>query len=100
MREDTEALGFVMLELMERGSSYRGKLALEYPDKWSPQAGMFLESAASNSAKELLSVSYLNPQFLYLLIVLAYLLEAFTTKRGACEVGGLCSSILAHTILS
>jgi hypothetical protein len=24
MREDTEALGFVMLELMERGSSYRG----------------------------------------------------------------------------
>ena len=100
MREDTKALGFVMLELIEQGSSYRGKLALEHLDKWSLQAGMFLELAASNSTKELLLVSYLNPQFLYLLIVLAYLLKAFTTKRGACKVGRLYSSILAHTILS
>jgi hypothetical protein len=61
MREDTKALGFVMLELMERGSSYCGKLALEYPDKWSPQAGMFLELVVSNLAKELLLASYLNP---------------------------------------
>ena len=99
MREDTEALGFVILELIERGSSYYRKLALEHPDKSSPQAGMFLESAVSNSAKELLSVSYLSPHLLYLLIVLACLLEVFTTKRGACEVGRLCSSILAHTIL-
>jgi hypothetical protein len=34
MREDTEALGLVMLQPMERGSRRREKLALEYPDKY------------------------------------------------------------------
>jgi hypothetical protein len=49
-----------MLELIEQGSSYCGKLALEYLNKWSLQASMFLELAALNLAKELLLVSYLN----------------------------------------
>lgn len=100
MREDTTALGLVMLQLMERGSRRRERLALEHPDKWSPQAAKFLQSTASSSAKELLSVSYLNPQFLYVLIVPARFLEEFTTKGGACEPGWLCSDILAHPILS
>jgi hypothetical protein len=100
MHKDTKALGFVILELIEQGSSYYKKLALEHLDKWFLQVGMFLELAALNLAKELLLVSYLNPQFLYLLIVLAYLLKAFTIKRGACEVSRLYLSILAHTILS
>ncbi|KAH8772387.1 kinase-like domain-containing protein [Hyaloscypha finlandica] len=43
MREDIEALGFVMLQLMERGSRRRERLALEHPDKWSPQADKFLQ---------------------------------------------------------
>jgi hypothetical protein len=61
MCKDTKALGFMMLELIERGSSYYGKLALEHLDKWSLQVGMFLELVALNLAKELLLVSYLNP---------------------------------------
>ncbi|CZR65351.1 uncharacterized protein PAC_15251 [Phialocephala subalpina] len=60
MREDTEALGFVMLQLMERGSRRRERLALEHPDKWSPQADKFLQSTASNSARELLSHTFLK----------------------------------------
>jgi hypothetical protein len=100
MREDIEALGFVMLQLMERGSRRRERLALEHPDKWSPQADKFLQLIPSSSARELLSVNYLNPQFVYLLIVLAYFFEGFTTKRGARETDCLCSNILAHTILS
>ena len=87
MREDTAALGLVMLQLIERGSRRRERLALEHPDKWSPQADKFLQSTASSSAKELLSVSYLGPQFLYVLIVPARFLEEFTTKGGACEPG-------------
>jgi hypothetical protein len=46
-------LGFVMLQLMERGSRRRERPALEYPDKWSPQADKFLQLKASNSAREL-----------------------------------------------
>ena len=59
MREDTEALGFVMLQLMERGSRRRERLVLEHPDKWSSQADKFLQLIALSSAKELLSVSSL-----------------------------------------
>jgi hypothetical protein len=62
-RKDTEALGFVMLQLMERGSDPHGRLALEHPDKWSEQAEKFLHLTASSSAKELLSVRDLNPHF-------------------------------------
>ena len=75
MRKDTEALGFVMLQLMERGSSSHGRLAFKHPDKWSQQAEKFLHLTASSSAKELLSVSDLNSYFLHVLIVLAYFLE-------------------------
>jgi hypothetical protein len=57
MRDDTAALGFVMLQLMERGSRRRERPALEHPDKWSPQADKFLQLTASNSARELLSVN-------------------------------------------
>ncbi|KAH8587517.1 hypothetical protein B0O99DRAFT_398280 [Bisporella sp. PMI_857] len=42
MREDTEAVGFVMLQLMERASRRRERLALEHPDKWSSHADKFL----------------------------------------------------------
>jgi hypothetical protein len=81
MREDIEALGFVMLQLMERGSRRRERLALEHPDKWSPQADKFLQLILSSSARELLSVNYLNPQFVYLLIVLAYFLKDSPQKE-------------------
>ena len=97
---DFKSHGFVMLQLMERGSRRRERLALEHPDKWSPQADKFLQSIESSSAKELLSVSYLNPQFLYILIAPARFLEEFTTKGRACKPGWLCSDILAHPILS
>jgi hypothetical protein len=65
MRKDAEALGFVMLQLMERGSSHRDALALKDPDRWSPQADGFLRLTVSNSAKELLSVSQLKTQLTY-----------------------------------
>jgi hypothetical protein len=89
-----------MLQLMERGSHPRGRLALEHPDRWSQQADKFLHLTASSSAKELLSVSYLNPHFLYVLISLACFLRQLTTKGGACGPGWLCSDILAYPILS
>jgi hypothetical protein len=57
MRKDTKALGFVLLKLMERGSTHRDPLALKDPDRWSPQADAFLKLTASKSAKELLLVS-------------------------------------------
>jgi hypothetical protein len=97
---DTEALGFVMLQLMERGRGHRERLTLEHPDKWSPQADKFLQATASNSAKKLLLVRLLNPQFVHVLIVSARILEEFTAKRGTCELGWLRSDILAHPILS
>jgi hypothetical protein len=97
---DTEALGFVMLQLMERGRSRRERLALEHPDNWSPQADKFLQSTASSSAKLLLSVRDLNPLFGYVLTVSAHVLEEFTAERGTCELGWLCSDIFTHPILS
>lgn len=65
---DTEALGFVMLQLMERGRSRPGpeRLASECPDKWSPQADNFLQLTASNSAKQLLSVRLLTSRSVYI----------------------------------
>ncbi|KAH6698235.1 kinase-like domain-containing protein, partial [Leptodontidium sp. MPI-SDFR-AT-0119] len=60
LRKDTEALGFVMLQLMERGSRPRGRLALEHPDRWSQQTDKFLHLTASSSAKELLLHAFLN----------------------------------------
>ena len=100
MSQDTEALGFVMLQLMERGSRRRERLALDHPDKWSPHADKFLQAIAFSSAKKLISVSHLNPQFRYVLIIPARFFEEFTTKGGACKPGWLCSDILAHSILS
>jgi hypothetical protein len=60
MHEDTKALGFVMLQLMERGSIRRERLVLQHPDKWSARADKFLSIAASSTAKALLSVRASN----------------------------------------
>lgn len=97
---DTEALGFVMLQLMERGRSRDERLALDHPDKWSPEADRFLQSTVSNSAKQLLSVRLLNPRSVCFLIVSARILEEFASERGTCEVGWLRSDIVPHPILS
>ncbi|KAH6704268.1 kinase-like domain-containing protein [Leptodontidium sp. MPI-SDFR-AT-0119] len=100
LRKDTEALGLVMLQLMERGSYPPGRVALKHPDRWSQQADEFLHLTASSSVKELLLASYLNPHFLFVLIVLACFLKELTTKGGACEPGWLRSDILVYPILS
>lgn len=100
LRKDIEAWGFVMLQLVEPGSYPRERLALEHPDRWSQQVEKFLHLIASTSAKELLSVSYLNPHFLYVLNVLACFLDQLTTKGGAGEPDWLCLDILAYPILS
>jgi hypothetical protein len=65
---------------MERGSIRRERLALEHPDKWSPHADKFLQSTASSSAKELLSVSYFESLIRACSDISARFLEEFTTK--------------------
>jgi hypothetical protein len=60
MHEDTKALGFVMLQLIERGSIRRERLVLQYPDKWLARADKFFSIVASSTAKALLSVRASN----------------------------------------
>jgi hypothetical protein len=42
---------------------------------------------SSNSTKQILLVRYFNPQFVYVLMVLACILEELTTERGTSGLG-------------